>query len=196
LFIFGFLPSESCRSCRLHDYMFVLSTRSRNWCLVLLTFCGNEILSITLMLFFVVQYLITHFSDFQLACLGSFFLHEGVFFLSGLPFIWLERAGWMSKYKIQVCPCSNLLIFVILFYKMEIQCFIFCCFSIQNEYLSWLNCSNIVCFDLKLLFLHMHLAYSLYPVSLVLRTSDGVRQKKKKTNDEVPEDFPFHSVFG
>ncbi|BAT99580.1 methylsterol monooxygenase 2-2 [Vigna umbellata] len=47
------------------------------------------------------QYLITHFSDFQLACLGSFFLHESVFFLSGLPFIWLERAGWMSNYKIQ-----------------------------------------------------------------------------------------------
>ncbi|WJX93677.1 Methylsterol monooxygenase 2-2 [Trifolium repens] len=47
------------------------------------------------------QSLITNFSDFQLACLGSFFLHESVFFLSGLPFIWLERAGWLSKYKIQ-----------------------------------------------------------------------------------------------
>ncbi|KAJ7980807.1 Methylsterol monooxygenase 2-1 [Quillaja saponaria] len=47
------------------------------------------------------QYLITHFSDFQLACLGSFFLHESVFFLSGLPFIFIERAGWLSKYKIQ-----------------------------------------------------------------------------------------------
>ncbi|KAJ6948151.1 hypothetical protein NC651_002495 [Populus alba x Populus x berolinensis] len=47
------------------------------------------------------QYLITHFSDFQLACLGSFFLHESVFFLSGLPFIYLERAGWLKKYKIQ-----------------------------------------------------------------------------------------------
>ncbi|XP_030964381.1 methylsterol monooxygenase 2-2 [Quercus lobata] len=47
------------------------------------------------------QYLITHFSDFQLACLGSFFLHESVFFLSGLPFIFLERAGWLNKYKIQ-----------------------------------------------------------------------------------------------
>ncbi|KAI4331762.1 hypothetical protein L6164_016719 [Bauhinia variegata] len=47
------------------------------------------------------QYLITHFSDFQLACLGIFFLHESVFFLSGLPFIWIERAGWLSKYKIQ-----------------------------------------------------------------------------------------------
>lgn len=51
---------------------------------------------------FIVQYLITHFNDFQLACLGSFFLHESVFFLSGLPFIYLERAGWLSKYKIQV----------------------------------------------------------------------------------------------
>lgn len=47
------------------------------------------------------QYLTTHFTDFQLACLGSFFLHESVFFLSGLPFIFLERAGWLSKYKIQ-----------------------------------------------------------------------------------------------
>ncbi|XP_055831874.1 methylsterol monooxygenase 2-2 isoform X1 [Solanum dulcamara] len=46
-------------------------------------------------------YLITNFNDFQLACLGSFFLHESVFFLSGLPFILLERAGWLSKYKIQ-----------------------------------------------------------------------------------------------
>ncbi|KAH7549989.1 hypothetical protein JRO89_XS13G0114500 [Xanthoceras sorbifolium] len=48
------------------------------------------------------RYLITNFSDFQLACLGSFFLHESVFFLSGLPFIYLERAGWLSKYKIQL----------------------------------------------------------------------------------------------
>lgn len=48
------------------------------------------------------QYLITNFNDFQLACIGSFFLHESVFFLSGLPFILLERAGWLSKYKIQV----------------------------------------------------------------------------------------------
>ncbi|MED6143634.1 Methylsterol monooxygenase 2-2 [Stylosanthes scabra] len=47
------------------------------------------------------QYLITHFSDFQLACLGSFFIHESVFFLSGFPFIWLERSGWLTKYKIQ-----------------------------------------------------------------------------------------------
>ncbi|KAI3910160.1 hypothetical protein MKW98_018518 [Papaver atlanticum] len=47
------------------------------------------------------QYLITNFSDFQLACLGSFFLHESVFFFSGLPFIFLERAGYLKKYKIQ-----------------------------------------------------------------------------------------------
>ncbi|KAE8653261.1 hypothetical protein Csa_019687 [Cucumis sativus] len=47
------------------------------------------------------QYLITNFSDFQLACIGSFIIHESVFFLSGLPFILLERAGWLSKYKIQ-----------------------------------------------------------------------------------------------
>uniref|UniRef100_A0A2P2L1I3 Methylsterol monooxygenase 2-2-like isoform X3 n=1 Tax=Rhizophora mucronata TaxID=61149 RepID=A0A2P2L1I3_RHIMU len=47
-------------------------------------------------------HLIGRFSDFQLACLGSFFLHESVFFLSGLPFIIIERAGWLCKYKIQV----------------------------------------------------------------------------------------------
>ncbi|GMP89481.1 hypothetical protein CsSME_00041033 [Camellia sinensis var. sinensis] len=51
------------------------------------------------------EYVITHFNDFQLACLGSFFLHESVFFLSGLPFIYFERAGWLSKYKIQ--PKNN-----------------------------------------------------------------------------------------
>lgn len=51
---------------------------------------------------FTLQYLITHFSDFQLASLGSFLIHESVFFLSGLPFIYLERAGLLSKYKIQV----------------------------------------------------------------------------------------------
>lgn len=56
---------------------------------------------------FVMQYLITHFSDFQLACIGSFLLHESVFFLSGLPFIYLERAGWLSKYKIQVSLFLN-----------------------------------------------------------------------------------------
>ncbi|KAL1829080.1 hypothetical protein ACET3Z_007492 [Daucus carota] len=46
-------------------------------------------------------YLITHFSDFQLACIGSFLLHESVYFLSGLPFIYFERGGWLAKYKIQ-----------------------------------------------------------------------------------------------
>ncbi|XP_059297657.1 methylsterol monooxygenase 2-2-like [Lycium ferocissimum] len=46
-------------------------------------------------------YLITNFSDFQLTCFGGFFLHESVFFLSGLPFILFERAGWFGKYKIQ-----------------------------------------------------------------------------------------------
>ncbi|KHN45290.1 Methylsterol monooxygenase 2-2 [Glycine soja] len=47
------------------------------------------------------QVLIPHFCDFQLACLATFFLHEGVFFLSGLPYLLLERTGWLSKYKIQ-----------------------------------------------------------------------------------------------
>lgn len=47
------------------------------------------------------KYLITNYSDFQLACIGSFILHESVFFLSGLPFIFLERRGYLTKYKIQ-----------------------------------------------------------------------------------------------
>ncbi|MQM14904.1 hypothetical protein Taro_047838 [Colocasia esculenta] len=47
------------------------------------------------------QYLITHFTEFQLASVGTFLLHEGVFFLSGLPFIFFERAGFLNKYKIQ-----------------------------------------------------------------------------------------------
>lgn len=53
--------------------------------------------------FFVLQYLLTHFSDFQLATLGSFIIHESVFFLSGLPSVYFERSGLFSKYKIQVC---------------------------------------------------------------------------------------------
>lgn len=47
------------------------------------------------------QYLITHFSDFQLATLGSFIIHESVFFLSGLPSVFFERTGLFNKYKIQ-----------------------------------------------------------------------------------------------
>ncbi|KMZ66697.1 C-4 methylsterol oxidase [Zostera marina] len=47
------------------------------------------------------KYLITHFSHFQLASIGSFILHESVFFLSGLPFLFLEKAGLLRKYKIQ-----------------------------------------------------------------------------------------------
>lgn len=46
-------------------------------------------------------YLITNFTDFQLASIGSFLLHESIFFLSGLPFIILETTGLLSKYKIQ-----------------------------------------------------------------------------------------------
>ncbi|CAL9189155.1 unnamed protein product [Musa hybrid cultivar] len=46
-------------------------------------------------------YLITHFSEFQLATIGSFLIHESVFFLSGFPSIFLERSGFFSKYKIQ-----------------------------------------------------------------------------------------------
>ncbi|KAL2349370.1 hypothetical protein Fmac_003370 [Flemingia macrophylla] len=47
------------------------------------------------------QFLITRFSDFQLSCLGTFFLSEVVFFLSGVPYLLLERTGWLRKYKIQ-----------------------------------------------------------------------------------------------
>lgn len=46
-------------------------------------------------------YLINNFSDFQLASIGSFVIHESVFFLSGLPFIVMERLGYQQKYKIQ-----------------------------------------------------------------------------------------------
>ncbi|URE45168.1 HLH [Musa troglodytarum] len=46
-------------------------------------------------------YLITHFSEFQLATVGTFLIHESVFFLSGLPSIYFERSGLFSKYKIQ-----------------------------------------------------------------------------------------------
>ncbi|XVE71502.1 hypothetical protein DITRI_Ditri10aG0156000 [Diplodiscus trichospermus] len=41
------------------------------------------------------------FTDFQLASIGSFLVHESALFLSGLPFIYLDRAGLLSKYKIQ-----------------------------------------------------------------------------------------------
>lgn len=51
----------------------------------------------------VMQFLTTHFSEFQLASVATFLLHESVFFLSGIPFMVLERAGLLSKYKIQVC---------------------------------------------------------------------------------------------
>ncbi|OAY74156.1 Methylsterol monooxygenase 2-1, partial [Ananas comosus] len=46
-------------------------------------------------------YLITNFSEFQLATLGTFIIHESVFFLSGLPSLLFERSGLFSKYKIQ-----------------------------------------------------------------------------------------------
>jgi hypothetical protein len=63
----------------------------------------------TPLLFFVVplnffmwlQYLTDNFTEFQLASIGSFILHEGVFFLSGLPYLFMEMWGF-KKYKIQV----------------------------------------------------------------------------------------------
>ncbi|XP_072984185.1 very-long-chain aldehyde decarbonylase GL1-8-like isoform X1 [Typha latifolia] len=47
-------------------------------------------------------YIITHFSEFQLATFGTFILHESFFFLSGLVSVFFERTGLFSKYKIQV----------------------------------------------------------------------------------------------
>ncbi|KAG5598584.1 hypothetical protein H5410_029954 [Solanum commersonii] len=46
-------------------------------------------------------FLLANFSDFQLTSLGGFIVHESAFFLSGIPFILFERAGWFGKYKIQ-----------------------------------------------------------------------------------------------
>jgi len=153
---------------------FVLFTKSRIdvWSFSL----SWEILFSLLLALFVLQYLITHFSDFQLACLGSFFLHESVFFLSGLPFIWLERAGWLSHYKIQVCSCWCLLLS---------RCWMIPHFALQDGnlvpyllllfYLEWasdisnVNCFNIACFDLKYVFLPLHLVFILI-IPFVLRT--------------------------
>ncbi|GJN05202.1 hypothetical protein PR202_ga22811 [Eleusine coracana subsp. coracana] len=47
------------------------------------------------------QYLIGNFSEFQLATVVTFLLHETVFFLSGLPSLLFERFGLFAKYKIQ-----------------------------------------------------------------------------------------------
>lgn len=44
--------------------------------------------------------LTNNFSDFQLATIGSFLIHESVFFLSGIPFLLLENVGF-KKFKIQ-----------------------------------------------------------------------------------------------
>jgi plant 4alpha-monomethylsterol monooxygenase len=50
------------------------------------------------------QYLIGNFSEFQLATVVTFLLHESIFFLSGLPSLLFERFGLFAKYKIQVSP--------------------------------------------------------------------------------------------
>ncbi|OEL25957.1 Methylsterol monooxygenase 2-1, partial [Dichanthelium oligosanthes] len=47
------------------------------------------------------QLLIANFSEFQLATVFTFLLHETVFFLSGLPSLLFERFGLFAKYKIQ-----------------------------------------------------------------------------------------------
>lgn len=54
------------------------------------------------LLFCFFQFLLANFSDFQLTSLGGFIVHESAFFLSGIPFILFEKAGWFGKYKIQV----------------------------------------------------------------------------------------------
>lgn len=46
------------------------------------------------------KYLTDHFTDFQLASLGSFVIHELVYFGSGLPFLLLEVANY-RRHKIQ-----------------------------------------------------------------------------------------------
>jgi hypothetical protein len=63
--------------------------------------CLLNVVTSGVLLVVVVQYLTTNFSDFQLASLGSFIIHEGVFFLSGLPYLMMECWG-LQKYKIQV----------------------------------------------------------------------------------------------
>ncbi|AQK48225.1 Methylsterol monooxygenase 2-2 [Zea mays] len=47
------------------------------------------------------QLLIANFTEFQLATVVTFLLHETVFFLSGLPSLLFERFGLFAKYKIQ-----------------------------------------------------------------------------------------------
>jgi hypothetical protein len=63
--------------------------------------CVLNVVTLGALVVVVVQYLTTNFSDFQLASLGSFIIHEGVFFLSGLPYLMMECWG-LQKYKIQV----------------------------------------------------------------------------------------------
>eukprot|EP00897_Mesotaenium_endlicherianum_P001631 jgi/Mesen1/1496/ME000132S00437 len=46
------------------------------------------------------QLLTDNFTDFQLASIGSFIIHESVYFLSGLPFLLLEICN-IRSYKIQ-----------------------------------------------------------------------------------------------
>jgi hypothetical protein len=48
-----------------------------------------------------VQLLIANFTEFQLATVVTFMIHETVFFLSGLPSLLFERFGLFAKYKIQ-----------------------------------------------------------------------------------------------
>ncbi|KAG2559475.1 hypothetical protein PVAP13_8NG298500 [Panicum virgatum] len=47
------------------------------------------------------QVLTANFSEFQLATVFTFLIHETAFFLSGLPSLLFERFGLFAKYKIQ-----------------------------------------------------------------------------------------------
>ncbi|KAG2670071.1 hypothetical protein I3760_14G066900 [Carya illinoinensis] len=106
--LFSWLPPPAFVICLLLTEPFALSRSLLSLSLEYLSHCSLQkikFLVSKLAMASIIEYgwlyLITHFSDFQLACLGSFFLHESVFFLSGIPFIYLERARWLSKYKIQ-----------------------------------------------------------------------------------------------
>jgi 4-alpha-methyl-delta7-sterol-4alpha-methyl oxidase len=48
------------------------------------------------------QVLTANFTEFQLATVFTFLIHEAAFFLSGLPSLLFERFGLFAKYKIQV----------------------------------------------------------------------------------------------
>jgi 4-alpha-methyl-delta7-sterol-4alpha-methyl oxidase len=68
------------------------------------------------------QVLIANFTEFQLATVVTFLLHETVFFLSGLPSLLFERFGLFAKYKIQVPHASFFLSFSFSATAQNCQC--------------------------------------------------------------------------